>query len=252
MTGDDRFIEDLKAIMFDLETEGLAVRRQQLNPFFEPANILIDGNKETIITAANTIIELGHPTCTSLCLCMLTEREDLVADCRVTLFGQELQELLPGRYPFAFIVFAKAKEAIESNRHVLLRKMLSCDRLKGTILRISSGKIWIRFSQEALAHSLTLTDLGWLLLSELKKERSRFEKIEIGLVVAGEEQIKRLKPVADSLAEERNLLYRTALVEKMECETGLDCEVCPETETCKVLKDAVAIVRRKQKSRRSE
>lgn len=250
MTGDDRLIEELKKVLTDIEVEGLAVKSRQVHPVFESTNLLVDGINETIITAANTAIELGHPTCTSLCLCMLTERQDLVTDCRVTLFGRELQELPPGRHPFALIVFAEANEASESSRRALLRKILSC-RLKGTSVRMSSGKIWIRFSQEALVYPLKLTDLGWLLLSELK-EQSGFEKIEIALVVAGEDYIKRLKPVAEGLAEERNLRYKTALVEKMECETGLDCEVCSETETCQVLKDAVPIAKRKQRNRRGE
>jgi CO dehydrogenase/acetyl-CoA synthase beta subunit len=249
MTGDDWLIEELKTILSGLKAEGLVVKSHQVHPVFELTNLLVNSNERTFITRSNTAIELGHPACTSLSICMITERDDLVTDCRITVFGQELQELAPGRYHFALIVLTKVKEANETSRQVLLRKVLSCDHFKGTNIRTSSGKVWIRFSEEALAQPLTLVNLGWFLLSELKKE-STIKKVEIGLAVAGAEYINKLKPIADSLAEKRNLQYRATLVEKMECETGFDCETCPETETCKILKDAVAIARKSQKSRR--
>ena len=114
--------------------------------------------------------------------------------------------------------------------------------------RMSSGRIWLRFSREAINLGLTLETIGMHVLSELKKERDRFEKVEVIVIVTEKDRINMLRPVADGVTEERAIRYRAALVEKMECETGLDCEECPETETCKILKDAVAVARRKKQN----
>lgn len=242
---DDRFIEEVKARTNTLEQEGLTVRRFQVPPAFELVNLLKDDKGGSIIGRADTVVELGHPSTTALCLGMVTENEDLIVESQVTVIGRELRDLSAGRYPFALVVLAQVAEANESSRHALLRKMSSCDRLMGCMARVSSGRIWIRFSQDAIDHRLTLKDLGWLLLSELKEEQTRFTKAEVILVVGREHHIDGLRSIAEGLAEERGARYKAALTEKMGCETGLDCEECPETETCRVLKDAVAVARRR-------
>jgi CO dehydrogenase/acetyl-CoA synthase beta subunit len=180
---------------------------------------------------------------------MATERGDLIREDRVTVLGKDLDDLPQGRHSLAFILIAKALETGEPLRQALLRHILSINRLEGVMARMSSGRIWIRFSREAVGCGLTLETIGMHLISALKEEGDRFEKVEVILIVADQDLINKLRPLADKIADERHTRYHNALVEKMECETGLDCEECPESETCKILKDAVAVARKRNKSR---
>jgi CO dehydrogenase/acetyl-CoA synthase beta subunit len=149
----------------------------------------------------------------------------------------------------ACIVLAKVLEAGEGTRQALFRTILSINLLSGVMVRMSSGRIWLRFSREAVGLGLTLEAIGMHLLSELKKERDRFEQVEVIFIVTGQDGVERLGPLADRIAEERRSRYNAALVEKMECETGLDCEECPESETCNVLKGAVAVAQNRNENR---
>lgn len=248
MFTDEWFILEIKAIEEKLSKKGLAIKRCQFPSDFDQEKLLKKEDREGMILATDTVIELGHPATASYLIIMITQQNGVVSENKVTVIGYDLQELSPGRHSFALIMLAKSNESSEKERKVLLSSLSRCDHLTGCMVRITSGKIWIRFSQEALDKGITLETVGRFLFADLNKNKDKVEKAEIILIVAGKDEIDMLMPVADGLAEERSKRYRAALAEKMACETGLDCDECPETETCQVLKDAVAISKRKKNS----
>lgn len=249
LQGDDHHIDELKRIIDEMVKEGLTVKNRQCPRAFKATGNLKANDRDTFINAANMLVELGHPATVSICLGLITERDDLVHENRITILGKNLGALSPGRHPLAFIVLAKVLEAGEGTRQALFRNILSINLLSGVMARMSSGRIWLRFSREAVSQGLTLETIGMHFLSELKKERNRFEQVEVIFIVAGQDSVKRLGSLAERIAEERRSRYNTALVERMECETGLDCDECPESETCKVLKDAIAVARKRNENR---
>jgi len=247
MSDDGRFITEVKMVTDTLEMEGVAARRFQIPLGCEDEDSPRGDDSRTIIGAANTVLELGHPSTTSICLGMITEREDLVAGDGVVVMGDELYELPPGRHSFALIVLSKVVEATESSRRALSRKLSVCDRLSGVMARVALGKIWIRISQEALDRDVTLKVIGYQLLSEIRKEQETFGKTEVILIAAEKNHIEKLRPVTEKLARETRERYKTEIKERGECENGLDCDDCPENEICQILKDAVAVSRKKKR-----
>jgi CO dehydrogenase/acetyl-CoA synthase beta subunit len=243
MLDHDRFILECRAIAEKLSREGLEVRRFQVPPETPFAVTLKGDNRCAIIGAADTAVELGHPITASFCLGLVTERKDLIAEGQVAVIGQELEELLPGRHSFALIVLAQVANPGEAATRAVMTSIYSLDLLAGCMVRIASNRIWIRISQEALDRRLTLKDMGAFLLSELKKHGFAAEII---LLTGTTEQVSEIRSVAEEMAEERSIRYGEALVEKMACETGLDCDDCPETDTCRILKNAVAVKKRKR------
>lgn len=245
MYDERHFITDIREIAATLAQEGLSVQSR----FYAAAGTGIEesnGNdRNAFIDASHTVLELGHPTSSSIFLGFVTGENDLIEDNRVTVLGKPLAELSPGRHSLALILMAKAIEVNEGARRDLNKHILSCNRLGGIMARVSSGRIWMRFSREALAGGLSLDTVGRHILGQMKAVGDRYETAEVMFAVGDRDHIERLRPVAENQAQERNHRYQSALVEKMACETGLDCDQCPETETCNVLKKAVAVKRKK-------
>ncbi|MBI5252517.1 MAG: hypothetical protein HY912_23735 [Desulfomonile tiedjei] len=242
MSDDCRFIEEVRMIADTWETDGLGVKHYGLPLGLKAAGL---DKGSTLVDAKNTVIELGHPTTTSLCLGMVTERDDLIQETRVTVMGRELQELSAGRYPFALIALCTVQQADDRTKRALYGKLSACGHLAGVMARVALGRIWIRVGHDALHHEVTLGAMGWNLVAELQKYRRTFVNIEVMLVVAEESHINRLRPVADGLADQRRSQYRAELRKRMECDSGLACDECPETDTCRILNDAAAIVKKK-------
>ncbi len=249
MSDDYRFITEVKMLAETLEKEGVAARRYQAPLGIEKDEDSLGGeDRRRIIGAGNTVLELGHPSTPSICLGMITQTDDPVLDNGVTVLGSELHDLVPGRYPFALIVLAGVVEANESSRRALSRKLSACDRLVGVTARVALDKIWIRVSQEALDHDITLGTIGRQLVFEILKDRDTFTKAHVILIAAGANHIERLRPTVERAAEEKRSRYRTEIKEIGECTSGLDCKECPENEVCQVLKDAVAVTRKKKQA----
>jgi CO dehydrogenase/acetyl-CoA synthase beta subunit len=247
LSDDDVFIEEVKIILDGLEKAGIKAKRYHFSPNFQATDLLKSSKPGGIIVdAGDNLIELGHPVTASVCLGMITKRDGLVADDCIMVVGKELQELPKGRYSFALVVLAKVIEADESCRHTLARKMSSCDSLAGCMARVLSDRIWVRVSEEALNRGISLGTIGWHLISELKKEKNEFNKVEVIFVVSEKDHVNRLRPVADRLAENRNIRYKAKYSKREDCNSVLDCEECPDFLTCQVFKEAVVIARRKR------
>jgi len=248
LSDEDVFIEEVKIILDGLEKQGIKSKRYHFPSTFQATDLLKSSNPGgVIVSARDTLIELGHPVTASVCLGMITKREDLVADGSVTVVGKELQELPEGRYSFALIVLTEVMETDESCRHALARKMSSCDSLAGCMARVLLDRIWIRLSKEALNRGISLGTIGWHLISELKKEKDRFNKVEVIYIVSEKDHVNRLRSVADKLAEIKAARYKAKYIKREDCNSILDCEECPEFLTCQVFKDAVVIARERRK-----
>jgi len=247
LSDEDVLIEEVKIILDGLEKQGIGSKRYHFPRAFQATDLLKDSNSGGVIVgAADTLIELGHPVTASVCLGMITKRDNLVADDCVTVVGKELQELPKGRHSFACLVLAKVTEANESCRHALAKKMSSCDSLAGCMARVLSDRIWVRVSEEALNRGISLGIIGWHLISELKKEKDGLNKVEVIYIVSEKDHVNRLRPVADRLAEGKITRYKAKFSKREGCDSVLDCEECPEFFTCQVFKDAVVIARKKR------
>jgi CO dehydrogenase/acetyl-CoA synthase beta subunit len=247
LSDDDVFIEEVKTILNELANEGIRSRCYHFPCAFQATDLLKSSKPGGIIVGAgDNLIELGHPVTASVCLGMVTKRDGLVADDCIMVVGKELQELPKGRYSFALVVLAKVIEANESCRHTLARKMSSCDSLAGCMARVLSDRIWVRVSEEALNRGISLGTIGWHLISELKKEKNEFNKVEVIFVVSEKDHVNRLRPVADRLAENKSIRYKAKYSKIEDCNSVLDCEECPDFLTCQVFKEAVIIARRKR------
>ena len=245
MYNEHHFIADIREITDTLIQTGLPVHRRRFPATLADTEPRKRYDRSNFIDASQTVLELGHPTTSSIFIGIVTDHDALFEPDRVTILGKPISELPPGRHSLALILFVKVAETDERARRNLNQHILSCNRLGGIMVRLASGRIWFRFSQKAVAKGLTLDGIGRHILGEIHADHQRCEAAEVMFVVGDRADIECLRPVVEKQAQDRNDHYQSALVEKMACETGLDCEQCPETETCKVLRKAVAEVRKK-------
>jgi|GEM_PF-6347895 len=92
---DDRLnIEKVKNIVDTLKKNGMGFKRYCFAEDFQFKKYLKASKPgETIIGAGDTVIELGHPVTSSICMSLITDRDDIVANGMVTVVGSELQKL---------------------------------------------------------------------------------------------------------------------------------------------------------------
>lgn len=231
-----------------LVKEGMVSKHYHFPGSFQAMELLKGSTvSDLLVTAGDTMIELGHPVTASVCLGLITQRDGLVVDGRVTVVGGELQELTRGRHSFALIVLAEAVEVNEGCRYALARKMSAGNDLAGCMTRVMSDRIWIRLGKEALNRGLTLGIMGSYLISELKKEKGRFEKVEVIFITAEKDKVDRLRLVADRYKESNIIRYKEELKKRVDCDSPVDCGKCPDTDVCQVFKDAAVISGNKER-----
>ena len=108
LSNDDVFIKEVKIILDGLEKQGVSSKRYHFPRTFRATDLLKDSNSgRVIVGAADTLIELGHPVTASVCLGMITKRDNLVCGLLLEKISKELQELPKGRHSFACLVLAK-------------------------------------------------------------------------------------------------------------------------------------------------
>ncbi len=237
------FIEQIRKIEAALVKDG--VDRQVSSAPAKGRKSSDPARQSGFITAAATGLELGHPASASIFMGIATDQDDLVQDDRVATLGKPLSELSAGRHSLALILLTSAAKVTETLRRDLNKHILSCNRLNGVMVRMASGRIWLRLGAQAIAAGLTLDTIGRHIITHIKTNGHGHQNVEVIFVAGDRNLVERLKPVARQQAQERSDRYREALVEQMACETGLDCTDCPENETCNVLREAVVAARQK-------
>ncbi len=243
MLNQDYFIAQIREIEAALAKEGAGL---QVSSAPAGGTASTAGAPQTGFITANTVgLELGHPATASIFMGMVTDQEDLIQDGRVVTIGKPLSELPAGRHSLSLILLTSAAKVTETLRRDLSKHVLSANRIDGVMVRMTSGRIWLRLKADAMADGLTLNTIGQHIITHIKTNGHGHKKAEVIFTAGERERVERFKPVAQRQARERSDRYREELIDKMACETGLDCTDCPENATCDVLREAVAAARRK-------
>lgn len=245
MYDERHFITDIWHIVNKMVQEGISVQTFRSPSRQIDLDALESGDPQDFISASQTALELGHPTSSSIFMGMATGQDNFIKDSHVTILGKPIPDLPPGRHSIALILFLKVTEVSEGACRDLNKYILSCNGLGGVMVRMSSGKIWLRFTSEGLKRGLTLEALGRHIIKQIKDDGDRCEATEVMFVIGERNHIERLRPVVEKQTKVRSDFYRAVMAEKMACETGLDCGDCDENETCKVLRKAVGVARQK-------
>lgn len=223
MLDDNIFIKVTNGIVRSLIQEGMVSNEHIFSGSFQFPDLLKGASTSDLgISAGDTVIELGHPSSESICLGLMTQQHKLIVDGKVTVLGRELKDLSPGRHAIALMVIVEALELNKESRYALAGKLSVCGDLAGCMTRVISGRIWIRFTNEALSSGLSLSAMGWYIISELRKETDKFSGAEVLFIVSDNDQINRFRPIADGYAERNRIRYKEEIKKRADCDTPFD------------------------------
>lgn len=201
------------------------------------------GKNSKMIFKEDTRLELGHPSEGSCAATLATNDASLIEDGRITLVGPDVGETDRKTLPFAQIALASCDGNLEDACSAMDRVLHSSAQTDGYMLRSVPNVIWARVSNEAADSGFSILELGSRLLGSVKDECSDVGKAEIFFVTSAREDVAELEKIVGPARSQLLKLQAFGRAEDgtYECDTSLDCTVCPEKTVCDTIRDVITI-----------
>ena len=196
-----------------------------------------------IIFKEDTRLELGHPSEGSCSATLATNDSGLIEDGRITLVGPDIGETDLEKLPFAPIAIAASDENLEDACSAIDRVLHSSAQADGYMLRSAPNMIWARVSKQAADSGFSLRELGTRLLGSVRDNCEGVGQMEIFFVTSAREDIDELNEIVAPARSQLLKLQAFGRAEDgaYECDTSLDCAVCPEKTVCDTIRDVITI-----------
>ena len=199
-------------------------------------------HRRSLVLAADTGGELGHPQDASTSFLLCTNRPETVPDRRITVVGPDLPEMAGRRSSFGRIVVAAGRGFNQANCLDRCREMnlLKYDMdLSGYMLRAVSGhqREWSRVCREALEKGFSFEVLGGAAMEQLAA-LAYVEAAEIIFITQSRQAVMEAKMIGDETMKIIGAMH------KMTEELDFDCQNCDYSEVCR----SVAELRRMRKN----
>jgi len=206
--------------------------------------------KSYIVPAEDTSVELGPPSSSSVDLLMTTFRHDLVSDGRITVIGDDLNELTGKKKAFLQCVLLSVNEgadilSIENNRYLF-------NRLSGYMVRSIPGRLWVRIHRKLMKKGFSFLHLGAAIHEAFHSASDGIRGCEL-IFAAGENGL--IDSFSEISEKAKALGFKNRKLQLEEDGTyscdDYDCESCDEKVSCDVLRDII-VSRKKEKSGKQE
>jgi CO dehydrogenase/acetyl-CoA synthase beta subunit len=196
-----------------------------------------------IIFKEDTRLELGHPSEGSCAATLATNDSSLVENGRITLVGPDIDETDRDRLPFAQITLAYTGASLEDTCSSMDRVLHSSAQTGGYMLRSVPNMIWARVSNDAAHSGFSIVKLGSRLLGSLNGQCADVAEAEIFFVTSAREHVAELNEIVAPARSQLRKLQAFGRSEdgSYECDTSLDCNVCPEKSVCDTIRDVITI-----------
>jgi CO dehydrogenase/acetyl-CoA synthase beta subunit len=196
-----------------------------------------------IIFKEDTRLELGHPSEGSCSATLATSDSSLIEDGRITLVGPDIGETDLDRLPFAQIAIASYDEILEDTCSAMDRVLHASAQTDGYMLRSVPNAIWARVSNQAADSGFSLCELGSRLIGSVRDNCASVGKTEIFFVTSARKDIDELNEIVGPTRSQLLKLQAFGRAEdgSYECDTSLDCTVCPEKTVCDTIRDVITI-----------
>ena len=196
-----------------------------------------------IIFREDMALELGHPSVGSCAAVLATREASLVEGGRITLVGPDLGETTEQRLSFAQIAVSHCESSPEETSPTMDRILHTSALIDGYMLRSMPNMIWARVSKDAMRSGFSLRDLGSILVGSLNSKCQGVIGSDIFFVTTGREDIEELNAIVNPAREKLRKIQAFGRNEdgSYECDTSLDCTVCPEKPVCDTIRDVIKI-----------
>ncbi len=203
-----------------------------------------DGAKgPNIIFREDMALELGHPSVGSCAAVLATRNASLIKSGRITLVGPDVGETEEQRLSFAQIALSHCEGSPEEACPAMDRVLHASALIEGYMLRSVPNMIWARVSKDAMRSGFSLRDLGSILISSLNSKCPGIIGSEVLFVTGRREDIDELNEIVGPARDKLRKIQTFGRNEdgSYECDTSLDCTVCPEKPVCDTIRDVIKI-----------
>lgn len=189
--------------------------------------------------------ELGQPGAVSHAMVLTTGDRSLVEDGRVRCVGPDLDQDPGGARPYAQVVMLAHNGENPPDPFDLETTQYLPNRLPGFMARTVPGRLWVRFSKQALGGGFRLHTLGSALIAAFRMD---FPAVTGAEVLLATMEVERLDGVAAEYKVLSGQHRKLVLVEDgvYDC-ADLNCEDCEDKDTCDALRD-ITVRYRKESS----
>ncbi|MFC1654623.1 hypothetical protein ACFL2F_02355 [Myxococcota bacterium] len=189
----------------------------------------------SVVVGEDVGAELGNPGATSHAMVLTTAKKDLIEDGRVRCVGPDLDQAADGTRSYAQVVMLSHNGATPPDPFDLETTQYLPNRLPGFMARTVPGRLWVRFSKEALDNGFRLHTLGSALIAAFRMDFPALTGAEVLLATSKVDQLDQVAAEFKVLSGQHRKLV---LVEDgvYDCE-DLNCEECDDKNVCDALRD---------------
>ncbi|MEJ8554215.1 hypothetical protein [Tepidibacter sp. Z1-5] len=192
----DNFIQNIKTDIKRFENKEYEVNKNSNWDKLKSSDLILQ---------SDVGVELGHPKTKSASYIMWTNNDSIVCDNKITVIGQDLNEIKNSPIDYAKITLIKTKDYDEEKAYEIFQEMESLRlniNLKGYMLRATNqrNREWCRVSKEALKKGFSFNTLGSELINAYK-EKDFVEEVEIIFIVGNKELINSISQVGLKVTE---------------------------------------------------
>ena len=201
--------------------------------------------KSTLILKEDTAVELGGPATAGTTFLLWTNDVSLVSDGRVSLIGPDITETTEPVIPFGQVMLVAGSSLNKELQPRLERDLRDAEGVPGYAVRSTGGRIWSRVSHQASDQGFSLRRLGSTVLSQLRRKQPAVTAAEIIFVTSSAEEVQSLERIGAQVRKLSHDLRRERLKQVSdavyECQSGVSCDVCTDSEVCTDIRQIVAI-----------
>lgn len=226
---------------------GEAVRTHCLHALHVPEGMSRSGEGPPSVVVGDAVgAELGKPNATSHAMVLTTTKRELIEDGRVRCLGPDLDQAGPDTdLPFAQVVMLAHNGDAPPSPFDLETTQYLPNRLPGFMARTVPGRLWVRFSKEALEQGFRMHSLGSALIAAFRMDFPSVTGAEVLLATA---EVNQLDQVAAEFKVLSGNHRKLVLVEDgvYDC-NDLNCEACDQKTVCDALRN-ITVRYRKESS----
>jgi CO dehydrogenase/acetyl-CoA synthase beta subunit len=243
----DPYFYQIRDYTKDMENRGRRVRIWFAQPSDNMQSTL-NHPSSPLILKENTAVELGGPQTAGSAFMIWTEDVSLISNGRITLVGEDIAEASSGTLPLGQVTLVGGPAIIKEIQPRLEREQYAAERVPGYMVRSTGGRIWSRVSYQALDSGLSLRSLGATIISHLRNRLDAVTVAEILFVTSTVDDVQDLERIGVQIRKLSHDLRRQRIKETAnggyECDTGISCEVCPDSEVCSEIRKVITIRKR--------
>jgi len=201
--------------------------------------------QSSFILKEDTAIELGGPATAGTTFLLWTDDVSLVSDGKVTLIGPDITESTEPVLPFGQVTLVAGASLNKEVQPRLERDLRDAEAIPGYAVRSTGGRIWSRVSQKARDQGFSLQRLGSTILTHFRRKQAAVTAAEIVFITSGVEDVQGLERIGAQVMKLTHDLRRERLKQVSddvyECQTGVSCDVCADSEVCTEIREIVVI-----------